>query len=221
MTDDHFGELRSLLQQPPCDQTWEQVLAWAQTHPKELEREDVALYLGDMLKAWPATVERFVTTPLLDWLLERPKVGHPWLASTSGLVFVSRELDEYGAVSGPRLEKLLSWINAPHIHELRLGYEGADYDAPEDPLYALSQDKKWQGLKRLSLYADYISDETLQTLGSLNFPSLEALVLEGFNSYSPDGVDAFRKGKKLPKHILNMELSPERNYWDSEMDCWE
>lgn len=221
MTNDHFGELRSLLQQPPCDQTWEQVLAWAQRHPKELEREDVALYLGDMLKAWPATVERFVTTPLLDLLLKRPKVAHPWLASTSGLAFTSDELNEHGAVSGPRLKKLRPWSNAPLIHELRFGGDGADYDYPEYVIAALNKNKNWQGLKRLSVYADYISDETLQILGSLNLPSLEALVLEGFNSYSPDGVDAFRKGKKLPKHILNMELSPERNYWDSEMDCWE
>jgi hypothetical protein len=221
MTDDHFGELRSLLQQPPCDQTWAQVLAWAQTHPRELKREDVALYLGDMLKAWPTTVERFVTTPLLDLLLRRPEVSHPWLASTSGLVFIFGELNVYDPASEKRLKKLSAWINAIYIHEVRLGYEDAEFVFPEMAAAHLSRGQHWRGLRRLSICADWLDDDGVESLGKLNFPKLEALELKGAVYISPDGVDAFRKGKKLPKHILNMELNPKRTIWDSEMECWE
>lgn len=221
MTDDHFGALRSLLQQPPSAQTWAQVSAWAQAQPELLEREDISTYLGDMLKAWPEAIERFVTVPLLDELLQRPNIEHPWLVATSGLVFTWDDLSEVKPESTRRLKMLRLWINAAYIHEVRLGYEGAECDSPQDIAATLSAGQHWRGLKRLSIYADWLDDDGMARLGMLNFPSLEVLELKGSLYFSPDGVEAFRQGEKLPKHILEMKLHPARSFWDDEMQCWE
>ena len=221
MTDDKFGELRSLLQQAPSKKSWSKVLAWCEANATMLEREDVATYLDDMLKAWPAKIERFISVPLLDLLLKQPDAAHPWLAQTSGLAISKNDLNDDAGQA--RLESLSTWGCAPYIEELRLGKkDDGDYGyVIIDAACAFSDSAQWRGLKRLHVQT-WLDDESMLNLGGLNFPSLEVLSLEGSSmQFSPDGVDEFRKGTHLPPAILEMKLHPERIYWDSEMDCWE
>ena len=222
MTDDKFGELRSLLQQAPSKKSWSKVLAWCEANATMLEREDVATYLDDMLKAWPKRLERLISPQLLKSLLFKPAHVHPWMSHVSGIILDDDFGFGFGAENEARKAALISWVHAPQVRVLCLGADDTRCEGGVAEFAAvLSQHKPWQGVRVVKIYSKWLDDETMLNLGQLNLPNLDVLHLGGFLQFSPAGVDEFCRGEHLPKHISKTLPYPPRDRWDDAFQCWE
>lgn len=216
----HFGELRSLLQKNASSALWDELMAWATAHITVLHREDVETYTKDIVSRWPSTVDRMLSTDMLNAYLfgEEPP---QWLVELCDGVIVDQSYMGWSGREKERMQVLCQWKYAKHLDFISLGHAEMECDNIDDALFALGDAKPWRHLKRLHLYGDYMGDEVLEALSRAHFKTLDELKIEGFANFSVPGHEEFRDAKHLPHKIKTMDIYIARTYWDEYFQCWE
>ena len=55
---DHFGNIRSLMQEPPSSEVWEQLRVLLDKAPKRAREQVLYAYCRDHLASWPDEIKR-------------------------------------------------------------------------------------------------------------------------------------------------------------------
>lgn len=218
-----FGELRSLLQQPPSQSTFHKLTQQLDAWPEEALAETVVPYALDLLgPAWreapwfkpPTRWKRSLQHqkpsaslrlfPRLD--LRHMNVSIPWLASQEGLSHLE-ELDlSHTHCSEPALEALGQATFAPRLRSLQL------HSISPSSLRPLWRPGAWPSLRSLGLRHNELTFASLAMYSAdLDLPALEVLKLSSNHLRAEDLPQLF--GTSPPPRLRSIDL--EYNHLDA------
>jgi hypothetical protein len=219
-----FGDIRSLLAQPPGEDTFS-VLCWMLGGEDTLVEEHVLVYVEEHLRRWPAGIERQIPMHWLD-ALEYASWAHPGLRFCNAFKFEdhSHHLveDVQRAFQNPALanikhvdlgshweaRELLQAIGEDTCHIRPESLTVRYINLPVDELEAISQHPNFANLRVLDLRYTGLRDEQLMMLAnSPTLRSLEELKLQG-NRFTSEGIEALARSPILANvNTLDLRLN--------------
>lgn len=156
--DERFGELRSLLQQPPSSQVWDAMIAlFGGWHHEALANLAIP-YALEHLERWPDDITReaepWQTGALL--LISPDSYQHPQLRLINALTITHR------GIGAPQLASLLAWPGLPQLRSLSLRAN----DLTDAEAAAIAACPHLSGLRALDLSNNQITDVGAAALAS-------------------------------------------------------
>ena len=190
---DHFGELRSLLQSPPCEDTWRTLCATLDAYPRpELERVAVPYAVG-VVRRWPESL-RPAPPEWIDALIEN-QGDLPQLGVVASITMRDRFIadDEVDSLAdSPYLDDLATLDLGRH-HRMPWSHDQLDHDR----VRRLGHSASLTNLRSLSISGHHLRPDSLEVvLRSPSFSLLRSL------DFSFNNLGFLRHRDLGPAHLL-------------------
>lgn len=195
--DQKFGELRSLLQQTPSEESWEQLgVLLGNWKLDDHFREVVLPYARELLAGWPEEL-KIAPPAWAKGLTKKTKKPAPLMELASGLQMRASRVGKKG------VEYLSQSPEIAHITYLDLSNNGLQNDGG----VSLANSPHLTNLKTLILTNAKIGNRgAIAIANNPRFASLEELDLTGNEIIEP-GCDAIRNSSHLRKEIRDRAYS--------------